>query len=42
MGVVNRIPNLPFFYLCFRAWSHWRGKVFFVDTDLCMDHADGE
>lgn len=21
----NRIPNLPFFYLVFRAWSHWRG-----------------
>lgn len=20
------IPNLPFFYLCFRAWSHWRGQ----------------
>lgn len=20
----NRIPNLPFFYLCYRAWSHWR------------------
>ncbi len=19
-----RIPNLPFFYLVFRAWSHWR------------------
>lgn len=21
---MNRIPNLPFFYLCYRAWSHWR------------------
>ena len=20
----TRIPNLPFFYLVFRAWSHWR------------------
>jgi len=20
----RRIPNLPFFYLCYRAWSHWR------------------
>ncbi len=18
------MPNLPFFYLCYRAWSHWR------------------
>jgi hypothetical protein len=22
-----RIPNIPFFYLAFRCWSHWRGKV---------------
>ena len=21
-----RVPNLPFFYLVFRAWSHWRGE----------------
>lgn len=21
---VARIPNLPFFYLVYRAWSHWR------------------
>jgi hypothetical protein len=21
---LDRIPNLPFFYLCYRAWSHWR------------------
>lgn len=20
----RRIPNLPFFYLAYRAWSHWR------------------
>lgn len=20
------VPNLPFFYLCFRAWSHWRAR----------------
>lgn len=20
----RRIPNLPFFYLVYRAWSHWR------------------
>jgi hypothetical protein len=21
-----RIPNLPFFYLAYRGWSHWRGE----------------
>jgi hypothetical protein len=21
---VSRIPNIPFFYLVYRAWSHWR------------------
>jgi len=35
-----RIPNLPFFYLAYRAWSHWRalegGKHlrFLVDNKL--------
>ena len=24
---LGRIPNLPFFYLCFRAWSHWKGEL---------------
>ena len=24
-----RIPNLPFFYLVFRAWSHWKGELAF-------------
>lgn len=24
MTAVSRIPNLPFFYLVYRAWSHWR------------------
>jgi hypothetical protein len=23
-NVIFSIPNLPFFYLVFRAWSHWR------------------
>ena len=23
-NIISRIPNLPFFYLVFRAWSHWR------------------
>lgn len=22
--MVCRVPNLPFFYLAYRAWSHWR------------------
>ena len=22
--LLNRIPNLPFFYLLYRTWSHWR------------------
>lgn len=22
-----RVPNLPFFYLCYRAWSHWRAHA---------------
>lgn len=21
----SRIPNIPFFYLAYRGWSHWRG-----------------
>jgi hypothetical protein len=35
-----RIPNLPFFYLVFRAWSHWRALSgskhieFLVDKNL--------
>ncbi|MCJ1312083.1 hypothetical protein MMC25_005757 [Agyrium rufum] len=24
VGLIPIIPNLPFFYLVFRAWSHWR------------------
>jgi hypothetical protein len=23
-GTIYRIPNIPFFYLVYRAWSHWR------------------
>lgn len=22
---VHRVPNIPFFYLVYRGWSHWRG-----------------
>ncbi|KAK5660504.1 hypothetical protein OQA88_13052 [Cercophora sp. LCS_1] len=24
IGILPLVPNLPFFYLCYRAWSHWR------------------
>ncbi|KAL2158641.1 hypothetical protein VTH06DRAFT_4123 [Thermothelomyces fergusii] len=24
IGILPLIPNLPFFYLAYRAWSHWR------------------
>lgn len=24
VGLVPLVPNLPFFYLAYRAWSHWR------------------
>lgn len=26
VALVPVIPNLPFFYLCFRAWSHWKAR----------------
>ena len=26
-NVLPRVPNLPFFYLCYRAWSHWRAMA---------------
>ncbi|KAL9126228.1 MAG: hypothetical protein Q9217_004688 [Psora testacea] len=26
VALIPIIPNLPFFYLCFRAWSHWRAR----------------
>ena len=25
VALIPVIPNLPFFYLAFRGWSHWRG-----------------
>lgn len=26
LALLPVVPNLPFFYLCFRAWSHWRAR----------------
>jgi hypothetical protein len=40
-----RIPNLPFFYLVFRAWSHWRAfsgskhLEFLLDKKLVTPHS---
>lgn len=31
-----RVPNVPFFYLVYRAWSHWRGKSDFPSVDNCL------
>ncbi|KAL9597562.1 MAG: hypothetical protein Q9219_005064 [cf. Caloplaca sp. 3 TL-2023] len=26
IALIPVVPNLPFFYLCFRAWSHWKAR----------------
>lgn len=31
------VPNLPFFYLVYRAWSHWKGKP--PTTPLAATHS---
>lgn len=36
----NRIPNIPFFYLVYRGWSHWRGK-FDLLPSLPLSHTNG-
>lgn len=42
--LVPVIPNLPFFYVLYRAWSHWKGisspkpKIFVLFTDLRSTH----
>lgn len=25
-GYWRSIPNIPFFYVAYRGWSHWRGE----------------
>jgi hypothetical protein len=32
----SRIPNIPFFYLVYRAWSHWRGEFGHPVIGLCL------
>lgn len=33
-----RIPNLPFFYLVFRAWSHWRALSGSKHIEFLLDN----
>lgn len=35
VALIPVIPNLPFFYLVFRGWSHWRGKLGFSSFKAC-------
>lgn len=32
------VPNLPFFYLCFRAWSHWRARGGSKHLEFLLDN----
>ena len=32
-----RMPNIPFFWLVFRAWSHWRGNRFHLSLSIDTD-----
>ncbi|KAK0629648.1 mitochondrial K+-H+ exchange-related-domain-containing protein [Bombardia bombarda] len=40
IGIIPVVPNIPFFYLVYRAWSHWRALLggkhvkFLVDKNL--------
>lgn len=34
----SRIPNLPFFYLVFRAWSHWRALSGSKHIEFLLDN----
>lgn len=31
--VCNRVPNIPFFYLAFRCYSHWRGTFVVLECN---------
>jgi len=41
LALIPVVPNIPFFYLMFRGWSHWRGEFFqcFVNS-LIGDEAN--
>jgi len=36
--LVPVIPNIPFFYLAFRCWSHWRALKGSDHLDFLLDH----
>ncbi|KAL8669669.1 MAG: hypothetical protein Q9168_005753 [Polycauliona sp. 1 TL-2023] len=37
--LTNRsVPNIPFFYLVFRAWSHWRARSGSRHVDFLLDN----
>ncbi|KAI9778986.1 MAG: hypothetical protein M1839_007797 [Geoglossum umbratile] len=38
MALVPVIPNIPFFYLCFRAWSHWRALSGSKHLEFLLDN----
>jgi len=37
-AVVPVIPNIPFFYVAFRCWSHWRALKGSDHLDFMLDH----
>lgn len=37
-AIIPVIPNLPFFYLSYRAWSHWRALRGSDHLDFLLDH----
>jgi len=37
-GLIPVIPNIPFFYLVFRCWSHWRALKGSDHLDFLIDH----
>jgi hypothetical protein len=37
-ALVPVIPNIPFFYLAFRCWSHWRALKGSDHLDFMLDH----
>jgi len=37
-GLVPVLPNIPFFYLAFRCWSHWRALKGSDHLSFILDH----
>ncbi|KZF23474.1 hypothetical protein L228DRAFT_246246 [Xylona heveae TC161] len=38
VALIPIIPNIPFFYLCFRAWSHWRALSGSKHVEFLLDN----